>query len=203
VRELLLNRAANLSTSIRIVAGRAYELNNSFPYLCSLGVDEEAMWRRMLAAFALTAMVPGICYLYLPAIFGWMPEDRVQGFRSNRSDPRFLNRVAVSREHYRHTLISPYGIRMQNLLRRLVRLRCRFRLHRPLTGDTICEVEPGVLEIRRGNDDVIGIFNFRLQDRVSAMHTPQGRVIEAGWSTSTSAVEPLDFKIWARPVSDR
>lgn len=201
VRGLLLDRAASLPTSVRTIAGKPYELNDSFPYLCSLGVNEEAMWRRMLMAFALTAVIPGMCYLYFPALLGWVPENKTRESKDAEGDPRYLNRIAMPREHYQFVLSSSYGMLMQNLLQCLVRLQHTFSLHKPLVGDTVRKLEPGVLEIRRGNDDVIGIFNFRLQGRVSSRYTPRNRAIEASWSTSTSAVEALDFKIWARSPS--
>ena len=73
-RRRLVAAFAEYGIPPRIIEKRQYEFNCSFPYVCSLGMDVEGMWRRIRAATTLTACLPGVCYIYLPILFGFRPE---------------------------------------------------------------------------------------------------------------------------------
>src|SRR5207244_5203484 len=46
---------------VRVIDGRAYELNGSLPYVCSIGSNDDVTHRRIEMISALSAFVPGWC----------------------------------------------------------------------------------------------------------------------------------------------
>jgi hypothetical protein len=195
---LLLDCAEKVYISPREIAGEPYEFNNSLPYVCSMGVDRNGMWRRILMSIALMALTPGMCYLYLPAMLGWSPETQTSSAVHVAGDPRAMNRLPMSRVYFQSVLNSRYGLQLRTLLRTVARLRSAYSLDSPIDDDAIRTTESGVLEIRRGKDDVVGVFNFRVQGDPFPTYAYNGELARGGCSTTSAGIEPLGFKIWTR-----
>ncbi|MGA2269043.1 MAG: alpha-amylase family glycosyl hydrolase [Bryobacteraceae bacterium] len=191
----IVSIAQRFALPIRISNGEYYELNSSFPHVCSLGVDGEGMWARLRMIAALTAFLPGWSYFYLPILLGDVPEDRYRG----DADPRLVNRLPLDPGSINTFLASRDFNRMRLLLAYL------FDLSHPssddhgladpcvgLYGDSvICVNWPGA------GARLLCNFSKNRSLRLEVLH-----LAEPAYSERANATElrPLGFGIWTSNV---
>lgn len=146
-RARLIVRMKDYNVEPRLVEAEPYEFNCSFPYLCSLGVDEEGMWRRIIASLVIAMSSTGWCYVYLPVLFGFRPELTRATFTAD-ADPRVLNRIPISLDVVESATRSAYAQTLCRLIRQASELRQLFDLDIATDGDSV-KVVDGVLIIER------------------------------------------------------
>lgn len=88
-RNWLVDHADKNNIPIRTIENIPYELNCSLGHL--LGSDHTNRSKRIIICIAISIFSPGIPYLYLPAILGFVPEV----FDIKFDDPRSLNRIPI------------------------------------------------------------------------------------------------------------
>ncbi len=96
-KEKILNFADSKKIKIRIANGTPYELNCSAPYLYSLINPGINVYDTILFSIAVTGMMPGWSYFYLPYIMGYIPE--IQTYLEDFTDPRALNRIQITKKY--------------------------------------------------------------------------------------------------------
>lgn len=95
-KERLLKFAKSKNLPVRVSNEEPYELNCSAPYLYSLMASDVEVRDLIKFTLAITAMMPGGCYFYLPYLLGYIPEMMVQDLGSE--DPRALNRQPIDKK---------------------------------------------------------------------------------------------------------
>ena len=113
-RESILSMALGRGVQPRIIDGFPYELNCSFPHLMGFNLDDSGTHDGLQLAIALTLISPGIPYIYLPALLGYVPENQDCNPRS--VDPRQLNRRPILIREWDALLASSHG----SVLRKLI-----------------------------------------------------------------------------------
>jgi hypothetical protein len=190
-RSLLVRRAAAVGIKARIVDGEAYELNCSLPHLCGRDTDQEGRHRRLLIAVAISAFVPGWCFLYLPMLLDYEPEL----YRAADADPRSLNRTMMPGGYWRRVLATDYGASMHCLLGYLASIHGT-----AVTGDE-ADVEPAVGQDGR----VLVLDRTRVRLRLVANMDPHEEIdvsrfvrgaLERGWHASERRLGRLGFGFW-------
>lgn len=191
-RDLLVRNASAIGITPRIIDGEPYELNSSLPFLYrGSGNTSDLRNARLHIAFALAAFVPGIAYLYLPALLGFEPE----AVGTADEDPRTLNRLPV-----------PVAF-LQNLLRASFA-----RLSSELINDLLAlNLGPGDPAQRRDNDvhyvpdSALLIVRSDLSMAMLANFSSSKQAIVAPWILQSAVctrrlhenlLDPMGFVIW-------
>jgi hypothetical protein len=178
----------------RIVADLPYEFNCSFPYACSLGTDTEGMWRRLKMTTALTACLPGVCYVYLPILYGFQPELHTP--RIPRTDPRELNRVAMPKSFVMRSRSASGHKEMLRLLDVLGSVREEFLLEQQVADDSIEQLDDSCVILRRAGGRLVLAANFA-RERSFSLPERLGQPL-AGEGVKRGRLEPLGFGLWLR-----
>jgi sucrose phosphorylase len=178
----------------RIIENYPYEFNCSFPYVCSLGVDNEMMWRRIGLSIAITAFLPGICYIYLPTIYGFRPE--YDAFKVMSKDPRSLNRAPMPKDFVMnvHSLINYKGI--LEILNIFTSITEDFDLDRHYPDDSIELVESSGVLIKRACGHLSLVVNFDTEQSISLPSNTGQKLINFG--VENGKLAPLGFGLWAQ-----
>lgn len=189
LREVVESHGANL----RYEANRPYEVNCSGPYMYSLSAHGQPVKNLIELAVAITGILPGWAYYYLPFIFGYAPELSEQCESS--SDPRALNRSAVPISVVEEYNGSEYSSRINGLIAVLSKIHDE-------SPDQIAYESPGISVI----DDVILcletsdkryklIANFSAQGSMPIGSLAAGEMVYSH-QCSASAVEPFGYGLW-------
>ena len=186
-----VRRAAAVGIKARIVDGEAYELNCSLPHLCGHNTDQEGRHRRLLIAVAISAFVPGWCFLYLPMLLDYEPER----YLAAGTDPRSLNRAMMPGGYWRRVLTTEYGASMHCLLGYLASIRGT-----AVTGDE-ANAEPAVgqdgrvLILDRTRDRLRLVANMDPHEEIDVSRFVRG-ALERGWHASGRRLGRLGFGFW-------
>jgi hypothetical protein len=197
-RSLVVSAAHAFGLAVRDRNGSHYELNSSLPYLCKVGCSDKEMWQRLELAIAITAFIPGWCYLYLPALIGDIPESR----SAPTEDPRSRNRLDIPVTVQEGFVESSKLTSARSLLELLESLRSAMG---PDSGlGSICVIQPnsGVIIVRRPSAGLVFCGNFLSDFMFKASCMRENSYV--GGRTSTSKwVGPLGFGIWrTKSVAD-
>lgn len=87
----LINFSLKNDIPVRNIDGTPYELNSSITHLFSLGVGKEVGFQKIKLSLALSSVLYGWTYIYLPLLFNDIPEEKY----SFEDDPRLLNRKPI------------------------------------------------------------------------------------------------------------
>ncbi len=188
---LLVRKAAEFGISARVIGGEPYELNCSLPYLYGQGTNAPGQSARIEMAVAISAFVPGWCFLYLPALLNYIPE-RQPGYDH---DPRSLNRQSMPRSAWRDFVRSHRGRSMRRLLAYLAKIRAT-----ATKSDTAEVRSPGcfggrVLVVDRPTDRSMLIANMDTKRTVHIGALSRGSLAES-WRASDQRLNPLGFGFW-------
>lgn len=177
---------------VRIVDGERYEINSSLPFICSLGVDEQTTWQRILLVIALTGFIPGIPYFYLPFVVCDIPEKRSQEIDS---DPRSLNRVRLHSLHIKNFRNSNKSHQLRALLHVINKTRALYSetdfKFSVLRSDDL----DSVLLISRNFDRCFFACNFSTTHSAKVIF-PKKLNFVWGSCVSNQILAPLGFGIW-------
>jgi hypothetical protein len=190
----LVAEAERLSLPIRISNDEAYELTSSLPFICALGVDKAAMRRRLLLITALSALIPGWCYLYLPALMGDIPEERAIAERG--SDPRGLNRLPISAECRETYMRSGARMTTYMLLDQLASLRTATAAGEDKVRGGADALSESVLRLNLPGSGLVALFNFDPSRAARAPDVSTSAVVLAN-GVRGDEVGPLGFGVWA------
>jgi sucrose phosphorylase len=91
----IIGFAESNNISVRAPGGDPYELNCSAPYLYSLLAKDLELFDTIIFTIAVTGMMPGWSYFYLPYLLGYIPEHIFNP--EEFEDPRALNRQPISK----------------------------------------------------------------------------------------------------------
>lgn len=89
--ERIVSFTRKLDLPLRMSDGEPYELNCSAPYLYECAGTREDVPDIIDLALAVSGIVPGWCYIYLPLLMGFIPET----LSTLPIDPRALNRTPI------------------------------------------------------------------------------------------------------------
>jgi hypothetical protein len=192
-RHALIKAFAEYHVSPRIVERRRYEFNCSFPYLCSLGTDLAGMWRRIEMTLALTACLPGVCYVYLPLLFGFKPES--DGGQQPNSDPRMLNRTAMTSDFVARASSSFEHKRILTNLQLLASIREQYGLERNDESVSLASIGKHGIVVRRANGRVVLIVNL---SRERSLRVPTSLGDMSFGNVVRGRIPPLGFSLWSR-----
>lgn len=183
-----LDRVCNdWNLSVRIANDEKYEINSSLPYICSLGVDEDAAWNRILIIVVLTGFISGIPYFYLPFILGDIPEQRAA---ADLKDPRAVNRLLVTPSHVDSFAKSPRAAQLREALHIVERIRSSF-----VDGDVIISSVGAVLTLLRSDSHWFFGCNFSTTTSAS-VHIPTGMHLIWGLGAEGTILAPLGVGVW-------
>ena len=143
---------------VRQINGQPYEVNSSFPRICSVGADPRQEQDAISLALTLLLLIPGSPYIYLPILFGWRPETAAPA--RGTGDPRSVNRIPISRERAALAEESGFLDRVRDTLGRLAALRADLELDQAYEDDFVRELEPGIVVIGR-RSRLTAVLNFR------------------------------------------
>ena len=158
---------------VRTNNGDPYELNCSAPYLYSLLASDVKVSKTILFTVAVTGMMSGWSYFYLPYIMGHMPEDYAN--HTNFQDPRALNRLPIPNALFDNYLQSPSKSKTISLLNTLN------TIHLSQSNDfrTIFSVNDGLLALKTVDNKYILFANFnRSKDKNIPDKWFSGEVLE-------------------------
>ncbi|WP_442934986.1 alpha-amylase family glycosyl hydrolase [Micromonospora sp. CPCC 205558] len=172
---------------IRYVGRKPYELNASFPEIASRGVPTASMKKRIHAALVLALLLPGVPYLYLPALFSWHPEFLAPDVADyGGKEPRATNRRPMPWQYAQHFVASDLGSRTRKILSEMAYLRHSSHLDVAHEDEGIGLVG-GVIWIKRASS-VIGAINLASRPvTLSEIRTFPGRRLDLG---------PYDWRVW-------
>lgn len=173
VRSDLLSCLGNYGVRPRVSNGTPYEINESYPFLMSFGSNSKhEADRRITAGLAITLLVSGIPYLYLPATLGSVPER----YWNRSSDPRALNRRPIHQQELSNMRTSGILAQRRALILHLWEHR---RRHGPLKPE---RGYPAHLLVLSSEDEMMHCF-VNLSSTRSALPTVvSGVVLYAdGW----------------------
>lgn len=191
VKSVLLCYAQRYNLSLRSVDGSPYELNSSFPYLCSLGVGPEQMRSRIDLAVAITGFLPGWSYFYLPALIGHIPERSVVP----ADDPRLLNRQRIPLAVANAYLQSNACSSTFDLLAWLAAMHKEYGEKEEFSVESVACIGSHLLSIKRASARIQLLANFDCTNSVSVANMTSGQWI-GGHKSTADVVEPLGFGFW-------
>ena len=174
----ILLRSRNLSTSVkrwlfenlndsnvnlRIIDNDPYEYNNSLPYLFSLGEsDDIVVMHKIYLSIALSTIIPGWSYIYLPFLAKYIPENECPF----EEDPRLVNRNPMSYNYWRF-IADKYGSSIYSLLKSLSNIKNRLAPCGHLKEDSIYSPQNGVVVVHREDNNGVISFIGNLNSSVS------------------------------------
>ncbi|WP_433270035.1 alpha-amylase family glycosyl hydrolase [Actinosynnema sp. CS-041913] len=179
----------------RSISGTSYEFNSSLPYLYGLGVDAPGKAARIELSIALSAILPGVCYLYLPAVLGFTPE--LQSVSSDSTDPRSLNRQPLPVGFFEQQVSTGSVSRIFDLLSALVTTRRGSLAVLGNPQDVVIGVE-GVLLVERPEAGLRAVFNLHPEHTYVVAEAPPGDAPISRRMRGNS-IGPLGFAVWPRP----
>ncbi|MEP3072502.1 hypothetical protein [Maricaulis sp.] len=177
---------------VRIVNGDAYELNSSFPFICNLGVSSEQGWSRLLLSLAVTAILPGIPYLYLPMLANHQPEtthERQDG------DPRSLNRTRLSFEFLQASLQGASGRELRKVLTDMATMQSHVSnsaINATTTGGPSGD---SALLVHNHESRWTFVCNLSTADTVTIL-TPANSKLICSRNAKGNCVSPLGYGFW-------
>jgi sucrose phosphorylase len=113
-RNQIISFAQSKNIRLRTESGDLYELNCSAPYMYSLIASEVELSKAILFTVAVTGMMPGWSYFYLPYIMGHIPE--IFAREEDLRDPRAINRIPIPTSILEKYLGSPDQNKVFSLL---------------------------------------------------------------------------------------
>jgi hypothetical protein len=177
---------------VRSANGENYEINASLPFICSLGVGEEAMWRRVLLITFLTGFLSGTPYFYLPFIVCDVPERRVS---FAEGDPRSLNRTRLPAGQLEAFYISSRSGQLRDVLRVIGEIRTLHPNEEISASVPLSEPGDSVLVLARDSGRCVFACNLSAS-RPVAVALPDEIRFAWGIGASDRMLEPLGFGIW-------
>jgi sucrose phosphorylase len=189
----LVCRAEAWGIPARSINGGPYELNCSLPYLLGYGLSDELRWRRICAAAAISAFVPGWCWLYLPMLLDHIPERA--GVPT--SDPRSLNRLPIPRSQWQAFEASGRRGSMRALLAILAGLNSG-----PHAAHLACppEFNGSIIVVDRPTDAKRLVVNLGPEGQTAIKSLGHGRLLYPA-GASEDWLEPFGFGIWSAEVT--
>lgn len=191
----LIGLANRYHLPIRVIDDSPYELNCSLPYLCSLGIAQERIWERIELIIATSGFVPGWCYLYLPFVFGHIPESSPGLIVGHSQDPRALNRSPLPLPIQDTFAKSPQSASISDLLHWLGNLHDEFGDQEEFTSDSVEAIGQTTLSIKRKKARLQMLANFSPEEAVEVSKVTSGQWI-TGRRSSQDCLEPLGFGFW-------
>jgi hypothetical protein len=192
-RHALIKAFAEYNVPPRIVERRRYEFNCSFPHICSLGTDLNGMWRRIEMTLALTACLPGVCYVYLPILFGFKPE--FDGSQEPSSDPRMLNRGAMPTASVARAKLSPEHRSILTNLELLASIREQYSLERNDDDVSLASIGQHGIIVSRASGRVVLVANL---SREKSLRVPMSLGDVSFGNVTKGRIPPLGFSLWLR-----
>lgn len=194
VKMSLVELAARFGISTRVIDDDPYELNSSLPHLYACGVGAVLLRKRIELAVAVTALVPGWSYLYLPYLVGDIPEERTT--LGADEDPRSLNRQPIPKATLDTFLDSDAGKSMNELLSLLATVHGKRSEARLRADDAVTTPNATTLSIRRGSPGFHLIANFSINATADVTAIGPRANFVVGRDCSRSRIGPLGFGLW-------
>lgn len=177
---------------VRIVEGESYEINSSLPFICSLGVDEQQTWQRILLILVLTGFLPGIPYFYLPFALCDIPETRSTEFDS---DPRSLNRTRLHMKYINEFLGSQKNHELRAVFSLIKKIRSSYPSDNFNTAVLPSDDRDSVFLMTRDSGNCLFACNFSTTHSAS-LQLPKKMKLLWGSYASSQILDPLGFGIW-------
>jgi sucrose phosphorylase len=190
--ESLVGQAQSNDLPLRVSNGEYYEINSSFPYICALGGSADDMWARLRMVVALTAVLPGWPYFYLPMLVGDIPEQRFQGDQ----DPRSLNRLPIATEGGMQMQRSPEVQRVRSLLSYLCDLHSAAAADHGHAEQSVDVLSDNGLCVKWPGARIEMLCNFSSQRSIPVSPYFQVSPVYSE-RVSPVAIDPLGFGFWA------
>lgn len=181
---------------VRKVGEERYEINSSLPFICSLGVDEQSAWQRILLVMTLTGFLPGIPYFYFPIALCDIPEHRIS---MSDTDPRSLNRSHPSAIQINNFLKSQRSQQLRAVLDTVNRIRALYSDDDVNTIIPVSEHPDSVLLVFRNSNHCVFACNFSTS-QTALVKLPEDMHFEWGIRASNCSLEPLGFGIWSQDI---
>jgi glycosidase len=181
--------AGRWNLPVRSANGESYELNSSMPYICSLGVDDDDAWRRIIQVVMLTGFLSGTPYFYLPFIIGDVPERRKA---TPGDDPRSLNRTHLELAQLTRFSQGPRCLQLVSALRVIGLVQQNF------SEDAIdaAEATNSVLTVSRSHGRCIFVCNLSTTE-TAKLRLPRSATLIHSNNLDDATLGPLGFGVWS------
>jgi hypothetical protein len=191
-RAELVSAAVERGIVPRLIGGIPYELNCSLPFLFGRDSSMELRNKRLQLAFTVAAFVPGICYLYLPALMGYEPEEAEA---KCLDEPRDLNRRPVPYNYSQEFLSSSYASSVRDVLEHLISLNINEGQPAERIDDRVEAIDGISLLMDRSDLGLTMIANF---STVHAIVVPPGITSRIIWERGLDRrmLAPLGFLLY-------
>ncbi|WP_416978078.1 alpha-amylase family glycosyl hydrolase [Streptomyces sp. T028] len=173
VIESLIRAAACANFPVRVIDDRIYEINSSLPALLEVDTAKENVEARIDLAVAITSLASGWCYLYLPAVLGFSPEQLDLRF----TDPRRLNRVPIPDASLQNFARIGRLQRLKHMLDLLSSVKGKLACKGDLAADAIHRIGAHGLCIRRERGRYTLVANLHDQQELQLDDSALGESI--------------------------